>query len=351
VTGAVRYREAGGLKSVTAGLRRELFEALVSLLTRCSRVLHAHPPAARVLRAMELRRYLETLYLHEEMLADQVRLGAYRAAIERYVTPADCVVDIGTGTGVLAFFAAAKAPRKLYALEHSKPLLDYARGVAAANDIDNVTFVASSSRRFQPEEPIDVIVQELMGIALFDENMVETILDVRDRCLRPGGRIIPARFELYLEPVQLQERERIPLIQERRIAGLRFPPTPVTPGSEYYFREIFPEHVSHLLCEPVPAFSFDLTTLTRAEIPSQFRVAKPVVRSGQVDGICIYFKAIFDDDISFSTGLGPVKTHWPMLLYRTPARSCHAGGELRLTIEAPDLSDYFGWSWQIEAAH
>ena len=272
------------------------------------------------MRAVELRSDLETLYLHEQMLADSVRLDAYHAAIERYVTPHDCVVDIGTGTGVLAFFAAAKTPRKLYALDHSKPMLDYARVAAAANGIVNMTFVASSSRKFQPAEPIDVVVQEQMGIALFDEGMVETILDVRDRCLRPGGRIIPAKFEFYLEPVQLPERERIPLIQEQRIHGLTFPPTPIAPTSDYYFREIYPEHVAFLLCDPVPVFTFDLTALTREQIPKRFLVSKPVMRSGQVDGICIYFKAIFDDDISFSTGPGSVKTHWPMLLYRTPAR-------------------------------
>ena len=75
-----------------------------------------------------------------------------------------------------------------------------------------------------------MIVQEQMGIALFDEGMVETILDVRDRCLKPGGRILPAKFEFYLEPVQLLEQERIPLIQEQRTHGLTFPRTPTAAG-------------------------------------------------------------------------------------------------------------------------
>jgi predicted RNA methylase len=46
------------------------------------------------------------------MLTDAVRLRAYNRAIQRYVTSQDCVVDIGTGTGVLAFFAAARIPAK-----------------------------------------------------------------------------------------------------------------------------------------------------------------------------------------------------------------------------------------------
>ena len=117
-----------GVKIVNAKLRREVFEALVSQLVRCSRSLHSHFLTARLMRAVELRTCLESLALHEHMLADLIRLNAYHAAIDRYVTPQDCVVDIGTGTGVLAFFAAAKKARKVYALDHSEPMLRLCQG-------------------------------------------------------------------------------------------------------------------------------------------------------------------------------------------------------------------------------
>ena len=256
-------------------------------------------------------------------------------------------MDVGTGTGILAFFAAAKRPRKVYAIDHSKTMLDYARAAAEANGIADLTFVASASHRFRPAEPIDVIVQEQMGITLFDEGMVETILDLRDRCLKPGGRILPAKFEFYLEPVQLLERERVPLIQEQRFHGLTFPPTATTPGSAYYFREIYPRDVQFLLCDPEPVFTFDLITLTLDQIPKRFSVSKPIIRRGQVDGVCMYFKAIFDADISFSTGPDFVKTHWPMLLYRTPLCIHRAGETFEVQVEVPDLSEHLGWSWQV----
>ena len=226
---------------MNARLRREILEALVSQLKRCKRILSANPSLARAMRAVELRNSFENLYLHEQMLADSVRLTAYHTAIQRYVTSQHCVVDIGTGTGVLAFFAAARNPRKVYALDHSRKMLACARAAAEANDITNLTCVASPSRKFRPAEPIDVIVHDQMGIALFDERMVETILDMRDRCLKPGGQILPARFEFYLEPVQLREQQRIPFIQEQRPHGLKFPRAPIAPESAYYFREIYPD--------------------------------------------------------------------------------------------------------------
>jgi type I protein arginine methyltransferase len=345
------YAVDGRRQLVNARLRMQILETLVSQLVRCKRVLSSNQSTARILHAVELRSYLENIYLHEQMLADSVRLDAYHAAIERYVTSQDYVVDVGTGTGVLAFFAAAKNPRKVYALDHSKTLLEYATVTAEANGIANLTFVASTSRKFRPAEPIDVIVHEQMGIALFDEGMVETILDVRDRCLKPGGRILPAKFKFYLEPVQLLHQERIPLIQEQRIYGLNFTRMPIAPSSDYYFREIYPEDVEFLLCEPVPVFTFDLTTLTRDQIPKRFSMSKRVMRGGQVDGICMYFKATFDDDISFSTGPETVKTHWPMLLYRTPVRICRAGEIFQTRVEVPNLSEHLDWSWQIDIRH
>ena len=330
-----------------ARLRMEILEALVSLLIRCKRIFFSNRSLARALRAVKLRHTFNNLYLHEQMLADAVRLRAYHRAIQRYVTSQDCVVDIGTGTGVLAFFAAARNPRKVYALDHSEKMLAYARATAEANGIANVTFVASKSHKFRPVEPIDVIIQEQMGIALFDERMVETILDVRDRCLKPGGRILPAKFEFYLEPVQLLEQERIPLIQEQALHGFKFSKTSIPPRSAYYFREIYPGDVEFLLCEPEPVFTFDLANLTLEQIPKRFSVRKPIVRRGQANGICIYFKAIFDDDISISTGPDSAKTHWPMLLYRTPAHIHGAGEIFAMQVEVPDLSGHRGWSWQI----
>ena len=95
---------------------------------------------------------LESLSLHEHMLADSIRLNAYHAAIDRYVTSQDCVVDIGTGTGVLAFFAAAKKPRQGLRARSFRARCWTMPGAAAANGISNLSFVASSSRKFQPRK-------------------------------------------------------------------------------------------------------------------------------------------------------------------------------------------------------
>jgi hypothetical protein len=63
---------------------------------------------------------------HVAMLDDGVRTSAFLAALRRVVGPEDVVVDIGTGTGILAAGAAQAGARHVYAIE-ATPMAAYER--------------------------------------------------------------------------------------------------------------------------------------------------------------------------------------------------------------------------------
>ena len=66
---------------------------------------------------------------HEEMLSDSVRVDTYHRGIHRNVQPGDVVLDLGTGTGLLAFMASRAGAKKVYAVEHSD-FIQVAREIA-----------------------------------------------------------------------------------------------------------------------------------------------------------------------------------------------------------------------------
>jgi len=51
------------------------------------------------------RTIIETVDYHHTMLEDKVRMQSYLRAILKAVEPGDVVLDIGSGTGIIAYFA------------------------------------------------------------------------------------------------------------------------------------------------------------------------------------------------------------------------------------------------------
>lgn len=242
---------------------------------------------------------------HEQMVADAVRVDAYRAGIARQVRLGDVVVDLGTGTGILAMFAARNQPRKVYAIDHS-PFIEVAKRIAAHNKIDDIEFIRTNSRSFQPGESVDVILHEQIGDDLFDENMLENILDLKKRVLKPSGRIVPGKFELYLEPVYLKTIYKVPFIWERSVHGIDFSCLKDPGEADCYKRTAYANRylrwgsVDYFLCEPTPILSFDLNVMTdSSEVARTVEARRTTIRSGTLDGLCMYFRVIFDEQGEF----------------------------------------------------
>jgi predicted RNA methylase len=53
------------------------------------------------------------LEVHRGLLQDETRTNAFRDAIRRSVTPDSVVLDLGTGSGILSFFAAEAGARRV----------------------------------------------------------------------------------------------------------------------------------------------------------------------------------------------------------------------------------------------
>ena len=286
---------------------------------------------------------------HERMLSCPIRIDTYHAAIHKYIKEGDTVVDLGTGTGVLSFFASQKKPKHIYAIDHGS-IVDLAKVLAKDNNIHNITFVQAHSSTFTPNEKVDVILHEQIGDFLVDEDMVKNLCDLRDRILKPGGIILPNEFDLFMEPTQLLDGNRTSFLWEKDLHGIRFGASKKwlegnenTIGRTINYHQLHAGKASHFLCEPEPVFSFDIMSADPNNMPTRFKASKRVVAPGMMDGFCLYFNIRFDKELYINTSPLAEPTVWLHQIFRTEQTPCEIGDIIDLELEMPDYSRVATW--------
>lgn len=146
--------------------------------------------------------------IHDEMLKDSVRTGAYQRAIMNnpHLFKDKIVLDVGAGTGVLSMFAAKAGAKHVYAIECSE-IVHVARKVIEANNLsDKITLVhAKAEDANLPVDFVDIIISEWMGYFLLYESMLDTVIYCRDRYLRKGGLIFPDKATIHIAALEDSE--------------------------------------------------------------------------------------------------------------------------------------------------
>ncbi|MGW4566351.1 methyltransferase domain-containing protein, partial [Streptomyces sp. NPDC004561] len=139
---------------------------------------------------------------HDLMLGDRLRMTAYRSAITEAVRPGATVLDLGTGTGVLARWALEAGAARVYGIDLNERILaTAAERLAAAGHGDRFHPLPGLSFDLELPEPVDLVISEIMGNLADNENCVAILDDARRRFLRPGGAMLPRAVESYLAPV------------------------------------------------------------------------------------------------------------------------------------------------------
>jgi type I protein arginine methyltransferase len=131
-----------------------------------------------------------------EMIANEVRIKPYIEALRRSVKPGSVVLEIGTGTGLMAMLACRFGARKVYAIEFDN-VIEVARETAALNGLsDKIDFIQDLSTRVTLPEQADVIVSDLRGALPLYSTHIPSIIDAR-RFLAPGGVMIPSQDKIW----------------------------------------------------------------------------------------------------------------------------------------------------------
>lgn len=145
------------------------------------------------------------LHYHHNMLMDQNRMRGFKAAINYAVSPGDKVLELGGGTGVMSCFAAAKAS-KVWCVEFNPDMVAESRRLLALNpDGHKVEVVHADAFHYLPPEPVDVVICEMIHVAMLREKQVAMIEAFKERYLRRFGgplpRFIPEAVVMAVQPL------------------------------------------------------------------------------------------------------------------------------------------------------
>jgi 2-polyprenyl-3-methyl-5-hydroxy-6-metoxy-1,4-benzoquinol methylase len=153
-------------------------------------VLQDEAQAQPTLRSGEMG--FDAAHIHVLMLNDATRVERYVEAIRTVVRPGDVVLDVGTGTGILAMAAVRAGARHVYAVEASG-IGRVAQAMFEANGLaERITLVPGWSTQVDLPERADVMVSEIIGNEALGEHVLEVVLDAKKRLLKPGSRLIPS---------------------------------------------------------------------------------------------------------------------------------------------------------------
>ncbi|CAL5225398.1 g8207 [Coccomyxa viridis] len=285
--------------------------------------------------------------IHRTMLGDKVRTEAYQRALEGNpsLMRGARVLDVGCGTGILSMFAARGGASQIAAVEGSERMAEAAQSIIEENQLSSsqggpISVVSGRVEELQalPMQQVDVIVSEWMGYGLFFECMLDSVLHVRDRFLKPGGAVLPDRATMYIAGAG---PGALDLEFWRDVYGFSYRPVQAQLLRDgLKTAHVTPVSADDIVTAACELQSFDLTSMTPqdAEFNAHFTLQAPASATGaapqEVHAIVLWFDTEFsprfckEQSVVLTTSPHAPQTHWyqTVLQLRQPLAAQHSAG-------------------------
>jgi type II protein arginine methyltransferase len=266
---------------------------------------------------------------HIPLLHDHVRAEAYDRAIRRAVRPGMLVLDVGTGSGVLAMMAARAGAEHVVACEQDPVLALVARENVRRNGFaDRVTIVAKHSKALVIGKDLprraDLLVSEIVSNQLLGEGVLDAAEHARADLLTGDAMSIPSGGEILVALAEGNLGRRAPLGD---VAGLDLSFVNVLRGAQ----QAEPAAGLSTMSKAMPILSFDFSGRHRDKQGSGECVLT-AGRSGTAVGLLQSMRLRLDEHQTLSTEVLWPGAAWGRQVYcfREP-RAVEAGQEVNVS--------------------
>lgn len=138
-------------------------------------------------------------------LIDRKRSLAFKRAVFNTVQKGDVVVDMGTGSGILAMFAAAAGAKKVYAVEYDENNIRTLKENFEINGFgDRIILIKGDVRKIKIPEKVDVIVGEMIATGLIEEQQIQAMNNIL-KYSKKNVKVLIKSYESYVDLVYNKE--------------------------------------------------------------------------------------------------------------------------------------------------
>eukprot|EP00008_Paramoeba_atlantica_P003625 CAMPEP_0201487166 /NCGR_PEP_ID=MMETSP0151_2-20130828/11155_1 /ASSEMBLY_ACC=CAM_ASM_000257 /TAXON_ID=200890 /ORGANISM="Paramoeba atlantica, Strain 621/1 / CCAP 1560/9" /LENGTH=382 /DNA_ID=CAMNT_0047872149 /DNA_START=79 /DNA_END=1227 /DNA_ORIENTATION=- len=277
---------------------------------------------------------------HYAMMNDLNRNEFYQKALQKEINDNSVVLEIGTGSGLLAMLASKAGAKSVHAIEANRHMCQLAKINMERNKLTNITIINKLSTDVECEQDLpekaNVLLSEIIGTLLLGESALEYIADVRNRLLVPDPVIIPAAGCQFIELIDCEQLEAITSVDSW--GGLDLSAMDILQDTvstvftkQYGFRLNSIPYSS--IVGKTSVAEVDFYTAKPGDIPLSRKIPVKATKKGRIHAVLMYWEAYADREHTIVMSTDPRET------VDNFSRDLQWGQALQLVEERSEVSD------------